>query len=47
LQAADFVAWAFFQKYEKGNCQFVDVFASKIIVEDIIVKKNWEKGNIK
>ena len=41
LQAADAVAWAFFQKYERGDSHFYDVIASKIIAEELIVEKNW------
>ena len=44
LQAADFIAWAFFQKHERGDNRFVKVFSSKIIKEEIIVQKNWLKG---
>ena len=33
LQAADFISWAFWQKYEKGNNNFTDIFANKIICE--------------
>jgi len=36
LQAADAVAWAFFQKYERGNKRFHDVIQSKVIIEEII-----------
>lgn len=43
LQAADFIAWAFYQKYEKGNCQFVDILAPRILREEVLVKKNWKK----
>jgi hypothetical protein len=43
LQAADFIAWAFFQKYERDDCRFSDVLASKIVVEELIVRKTWRK----
>ena len=43
LQAADFIAWAFFQKYERGDNRFFDKIASKIIQEEIIVQKTWPK----
>jgi len=41
LQAVDAVAWAFFQKYERGNSRFHDVIASKVIAEELIAKKDW------
>jgi len=44
LQAADFIAWAFFQKYEKSDCRFVDVLTSKIVQEEVIVRKIWSSG---
>lgn len=47
LQAADFVAWAFFQKYEKNDRRFVDVLTSKIIWEEVIVRKIWSQGSKK
>jgi len=45
LQAADFIAWAFFQRYERGDCRFYDVLATKIVQEELIVQKTWRKGN--
>jgi hypothetical protein len=42
LQAIDAVAWAFFQKYEHGDARFYDVIASKVIVEEVIVRKKWD-----
>ena len=47
LQAADFIAWAFFQKYERGDCRFVDLLASKIVQEELIAQKNWPKAKPK
>jgi hypothetical protein len=44
LQAADFIAWAFFQKYERGDGRFVDVLASRIVQEEQILQKSWLKG---
>lgn len=41
LQAVDAVAWAFFQKYERGDARFYEVIAPKIISEEVIVKKKW------
>lgn len=42
LQAVDAVAWAFFQKYERGDSRFYDVIASKVIAEEVISRKKWE-----
>ncbi|MFZ5820627.1 MAG: DUF3800 domain-containing protein [Chloroflexota bacterium] len=42
LQAADAVAWAFFQKYERGDARFYDVVASKVIAEELIERRNWK-----
>lgn len=47
LQAADFIAWAFFQKYERGDSRFVDVLASRIVQEELIMKKTWPRGKPK
>jgi len=47
LQAADFIAWAFFQKYERGDSRFMDVFASRIVQEELISKKTWPRGKPK
>jgi hypothetical protein len=44
LQAADFIAWAFFQKYERGGHRFYDVIAPRVIQEELIVQKIWAKG---
>lgn len=41
LQAADAVAWAFFQKYEHRDSRFYDVIASKVLVEERIERKKW------
>ena len=35
LQAADAVAWAFFQKYERDDPRFYDIIASKVVIEDV------------
>lgn len=45
LQAADFIAWAFYQKYEKGDCRFVNILAPRISREEVMVKKTWKKEN--
>lgn len=42
LQSVDTVAWAFFQKYERNDSRFYDVFASKVIAEELIERKNWK-----
>ncbi len=44
LQAADAVAWAFFQKYERGDSRFCDIIASKVIGEDLISEKYWRNS---
>jgi len=36
LQPVDYVAWAFFQKYEQGDERFYQIIADKVIVEEII-----------
>lgn len=41
LQAADAVAWAIFQKYERGDARFYDVIESKIMNETVIRQKDW------
>ena len=33
LQATDFVSWAFWQKYERGNSEFTDLIADKVLHE--------------
>jgi hypothetical protein len=42
LQAADAVAWAFFQKYERQDPLFYDVIASKVVAEELIEKRHWK-----
>jgi hypothetical protein len=41
LQAADFIAWAFYQKYERGDQRFFDQIASKVVEEEVILWKTW------
>jgi len=36
LQAADYVAWAFFQKYEHGDNRFYRLIADKVMVEEVL-----------
>lgn len=43
LQAADAIAWAIFQKYERENPRFYDIISSKVILEEIFQEKNWRK----
>jgi hypothetical protein len=43
LQAADFIAWSFFQKYEKDDCRFVDILSKKVIHEEVVLEKVWRK----
>lgn len=43
LQAADAVAWAFFQKYEHNNADFYNLITSKIKSEEILIIKDWTK----
>jgi len=46
LQAVDAVAWAFFQKYERGDARFYDAIALKVIAEEVITKrKRSDKKN--
>jgi hypothetical protein len=42
LQAVDCVAWAFFQKYEKHDCQYYDLIAQRVIKEEWMSKQLWE-----
>jgi hypothetical protein len=42
LQAVDFLAWAFFQKYEKNDPQFYDLIASLVIKEEWLNKQQWD-----
>jgi hypothetical protein len=37
LQATDFIAWAFYQKYERGDRRFYDLIASRVIKEEVFV----------
>lgn len=43
LQAVDAVSWAIFQKYERNDRRYYDIIASKIILEEVITKKDWVK----
>ena len=41
LQAVDFIAWALFQKHERGNDTYYRQFASCIVEEEVITKHIW------
>lgn len=41
LQAADFVAWAVFQKYEHGDGRFYNILAHRLVVEELIEQTLW------
>lgn len=41
LQAVDYVAWAIFQKYERGNDHFYRIIADKIVTEEVVREPLW------
>ena len=41
LQAADYIAWAFFQKYERGDGHFHDIIAARVVFEEVISRRVW------
>lgn len=41
LQAVDYIAWAFFQKYERGDDRFYQIIANRVIVEKVIRRGLW------
>ena len=41
LQAVDYVAWAFFQKYERGDSRFYDIIARRVLVEEVMSRALW------
>lgn len=43
LQAVDAVAWAFFQKYERGDGRFYEVLAPRVLVETVLSRLNWHE----
>jgi len=43
LQAVDFIAWALFQKYERGIEAFYQRIAPRIAEEELITKQIWER----
>jgi hypothetical protein len=44
LQAVDFIAWAMYQKYERGESRFYERIAPVIIEEELITRQAWEQG---
>lgn len=42
LQAVDFIAWALFQKYERGNNIYYGKIADRITKEELITKQTWD-----
>jgi hypothetical protein len=36
LQAVDFISWAAFRKYERGDCGYYDIIKSKIIEDNLL-----------
>ena len=41
IQAADFISWAFFQRYERGNNEFYDIISGNVIEEKVVRRKLW------
>ena len=41
LQAADYVAWAIYQKCEHGDSRFYDVIVHRLIAEELIEQALW------
>ena len=41
LQAADFVAWALFQKYARNTREFYDIVAPRIVDEELLQIPLW------
>lgn len=41
LQAADFVAWAFFQKYARNRTEFYEIIAPRIVDEELLQIALW------
>ena len=46
LQAVDFLAWAFFQKYEKNDAQYYDLIAPLVVKEEWLSKQLWDTRQI-
>ena len=47
LQAVAAVSWAFFQKYEREDDRFYDIITPKVILEEVIMEKDWSDGEKK
>ena len=43
LQAVDFIAWALYQKYERGDNKFYEQIAPRIVEEELVTKQVWAK----
>ena len=41
LQAVDFIAWAFFQKFERADDHFYELIAPRVVDLDVISKPIW------
>jgi len=41
LQAVDYIAWAFYQKYEWGDERFHQIIANRVVVEAVIRRRLW------
>jgi Protein of unknown function (DUF3800) len=41
LQAVDFIAWAFFQKYEREDDKFFQIIADRVDAEEVIAQPLW------
>ena len=41
LQAADYISWAVFQKYEHDDRRFYEIIAEQVIVEELIQQSLW------
>lgn len=44
LQAVDVLAWALFQKYERGDSRFYDRIAALVIEEELVTRPVWERS---
>lgn len=43
LQAADFVAWAFYRKYQHGDSSFYELIREKVVAEIVLEAGKWQK----
>jgi len=41
LQAADHVAWALYQKYERQDDAFYQILKGKVVAEEIVSRELW------